>query len=361
MKSKKHKFPFFPLTKFKLLPVFIIIFSIFLVSSRGVKAQIPSRTSMSMSAEEIVCADFSQLAAGESVEGLGTIQPQLNITTSGGNTEVIDEGVAPGAYNSPNGESGIPNNGVGDLAGFADRNRLHDYVFTFAPDVTVDYFSAKMLDFGDFNAPNATEHEVSLVAYDADGNEITNDVLFFTSDGKTTPRDGSAGDLWITGDATTAAPGQPGNYTFTVAGNGIARLEMHYAHNGDGSQDTPSDPYFGMAVLCFQAEQSQPELDPPTAALTQLRPKRPPFIGGKFLVEYACSETAPNLVSATINGYDVVNGQDVNLVVGENESPRIVDDMLIWLFAPDFHFDVVCADDSGNQVSTTVVPEFDVP
>jgi hypothetical protein len=130
---------------------------------------------------------------------------------------------------------------------------------------------------------------------------------------------------------------------------------------GSNLGDSATDPLHGLALLCFVPENDTPELDPPTAELTLIRPKLPPTVGGKFLVEYDCSDTAPNLVSATINGYDVINGQEVSLVVSEDESARIVDDVLIWLFAPEFSFDVTCADDNGNEVSTSVVPEFDVP
>ncbi|MCA9947794.1 MAG: hypothetical protein KC449_30140, partial [Anaerolineales bacterium] len=186
------------------------------------------------------------------------------------------------------------------------------------------------------------------------GDVVATDTLSFTSDGVLVPNEG----LWITGDAS-AAVGQPGNYFFVVEGAGITSLELQFSSDlGEG----PSDTRFGFSILCFQPESDDsPELDPPTAVLNLIRPKTSPEIGGKFLVEYACSETAPNLVSATINGYDVIDGQQVNLVIREEESPRIVDDVLVWLFAPEFSFDVTCADDNGNQVSTTVIPELDIP
>jgi hypothetical protein len=186
---------------------------------------------------------------------------------------------------------------------------------------------------------------------------VDTDILFYTSDTAKNPHTGSAGDLFLTGDASTQ-PGNPGNFTFVVEGNEISRLELEFSNNVASSH---SDSFFGLAVLCFEPEQDAPQLDPPTAELTLIRPKLPPTVGGKFLVEYDCSDTAPNLVSATINGYDVINGQEVSLVVSEDESARIVDDVLIWLFAPEFSFDVTCADDNGNEVSTSVVPEFDVP
>lgn len=303
------------------------------------------------------CANFADLAPGTSVEGLGTVHPALNISTTG-NAVSIREDTEPFAYQAPNVGTPIPNLGVDPFDGFFDETLQHDYSFSFAQDTAVNYFTLKMLDYGDRNEQLATEHNVSLIAYDGDGAIVDVDTLTYTSDSDINPRTGSAGDLFITGDAATQ-PGNPGNYTFVVEGSDIARVELEFSNNVN---DVHSDSYFGLAVLCFEPELPvEPELNPPTADLTLLRSKTAPAIGGKYLVEYACSDTAPNLVSATINGYDVVNGQDVNLVIGEHESARIVDDMLIWLFAPDFSFDVTCADDNGNQVSTTVIPEFETP
>lgn len=305
-----------------------------------------------------VCADFAALEPGSPVEGLGTVHPSLNILTSTGNGVSIEEGVPPSAFGAPN-ASLVQNNGVGDLAGLFDASRVHDYSFEFAPNTYVDYFSLKMLDFGDFNQNGATEHNVTLVGYDENDAIVATHTLSFTSDGKVLPRSGSAGDLYYTGDAITANPGEPGNFTFGVSAARIDRLSLEFSSNV--SEGVPTDPYFALAVLCFDPLNDVSELDPPTAELTLLRPKTSPEVGGKFLVEYACSETAPNLVSADINGYDVASGQEVNLVVRENESARIVDGTLIWLFAPEFSLNVTCADDLGNEVSTSVQPEFVLP
>ncbi|MEZ4593563.1 MAG: hypothetical protein R3D55_20830, partial [Chloroflexota bacterium] len=186
--------------------------------------------------------------------------------------------------------------------------------------------------------------------------------LSYTSSADRLPRSGSAGDLWLTGDAITSSPGQPGNYMFSVAGSEIATLELQFSSNvGVG----PTDPFFAMSVLCFEPEQADPELDPPTASLDLVEPKPAPLIGGKYRVHYACSETAPNLVSATINGYDMNDGQQIRLIVDDNELVRYgtgpwANEVLL-IQAPEFSFDVTCADDSGNQVSTSVIPEFVMP
>lgn len=303
--------------------------------------------------EATECVDFNEVAPGESVEGLGVVNQYLDISSSTGNAVAVAEGVLPGAYGSL---SGV-NYGMGALSGFVDTDKIHEYSFTFAPDVSVNFFTVRMLDYGDLNKILATDHLVTLEAYDSDGFLITSSQLSFKTDPVFNPTSSTAGNLQFTGDAT-AALGNPGNFIFAVGGEDIVRLELKYSTDlGEGA----SDPNHGLAILCFAPNLPEPELDPPTAVLELLRPKQAPEVGGKYLVEYACSETAPNLVSATINGYDVVSGQEVNLVVRENESARVINDLLIWLFAPEFSLDVTCADDSGNEVSTSVMPEFDTP
>ncbi len=299
------------------------------------------------------CVDFNAVAPGNSVEGLGVVNEYLNISSPNGNTVALAENVPPLEYGSPAGG----NYGMGALSGFANADKEHRYTFTFAPDVSVDFFTVRMLDYGDLNLILATEHNVTLEAYDSNDILVSTSQLSFVTDAVPNPTSSSFGNLQITGDATTTL-GNPGNYPFSVAGEDIVRLELKY--NTDLGEEA-SDPNHGLAVLCFVPNLPQSELDPPTAALELLRPKNPPTIGGKFLVEYACSDTAPNLVSATINGYDVVNGQDVVLVVSDKESARIVSDQLVWLFAPEFSMDVTCANDGGMEVSTSIVPEFDIP
>ncbi len=304
--------------------------------------------------EATECVDFNAVAPGSSVEGLGVVNQYLNISSPSGNTIALAEDVPPAAY----GSSGGLNFGMDPLSGFANADKEHRYTFTFAPDVSVDFFTVRMLDYGDLNLIRATDHNVTLEAYDSNGFLVSSSQLAFTTDAVFNPVSSSAGNLQITGDAT-ASIGNPGNYLFAVGGENIVRLELKYSTNlGEGA----SDPNHGLAVLCFEPEgDSGQELDPPTAELTMLRPKTSPEVGGKFLVEYACSETAPNLVSATINGYDVVNGQEVNLVIRDHESARVVGGTLVWLFAPEFNMNVTCADDLGNEVSTDVQPEFILP
>lgn len=304
--------------------------------------------------EGSICADFTQPLVGASVEGLGTIHPDLNISSSTGNAVALQENMDPFAYRSID---AISNYGMGSLGGFSDSSRVHDYSFTFAPNVSVSAFTLRLLDYGDFNPVGATEHSVSLLAYDSSDNLVSSDTLSFTSDGAISSSDA----LWFTGDST-AVVGDPGNYLFTVMGNSITRLELEY---GSNAGNMPTDPLHGLAVLCFVPEDNTVELDPPTASLDLIELKAAPLIGGKYRVHYACSENAPNLVSATINGYDVIDGQQIRLIVDENELVRYgtgpwANEVLL-IQAPEFSFDVTCADDSGNEVSTSVVPEFVIP
>ncbi|HFQ92828.1 MAG TPA: hypothetical protein ENK32_02380, partial [Anaerolineae bacterium] len=171
---------------------------------------------------------------------------RLTLVTTGGVKG--KSGHAAFLYGSPNGSGSVTNGGIDAYGGgFGDINRRHEYSFTFAPGVTVSDFSLRMLDYGDY-FPNAqTSHTITLTAYDADDNVVDSDTLSFTTTGGRLPRGGSAGDLWYTGDAG-AAEGQPGNYVYSVAGNGIARLALSFTADGVSGA---ADPYFAMTDVCF--------------------------------------------------------------------------------------------------------------
>ena len=77
---------------------------------------------------------------------------------------------------------------------------------------------------------------------------VSTDTYSFTSDGNILPRDGSAGDLMFTGEAGTAADGDPGNRLYQVGGGDITRVEMHYQNSGS---TLPSDSHFALGDLCF--------------------------------------------------------------------------------------------------------------
>lgn len=214
--------------------------------------------------ENLTCLDFTNKLAGASVEGAGVLHPSINITSSG-NVVAIHENTLPAAY----GGNGINNGGVGVKGGFSDLNKNHDYTINLAPGATANYFSVRMLDFGDFTPNLETLHQAALLAYDANNNVIASDILQFDSEGANNSHSSIAGDLYITGDAVTATDGQVGNYTFKVYGTDIVRVEIQFSSNlGAGA----SDPNIGFADLCF-VETSPP--NPPTNTPTPTNTSTP--------------------------------------------------------------------------------------
>ena len=246
---------------FLTLSIFIFLITLTTSSSLLNIAHAKEQLQPSLLSSNLSCADFSVLSIGASVEGLGTVHPDLNISTSG-NAVAIGSGQQPKAYSGPNGtnNTNILNVNIDSLyAGFSDIDKQHDYVFTFAPNKSINYLSLNMLDYGDINPNQATQHNVDLVAFNKDGLEVGRDTLAFTSDGQVIPHSGSAGDLWLTGDAFDALPGQPGNFTFGIDAAGITRVELQYSSNlGNGF----TDPNFGLSSLCFSVEEEVPP--PPT-------------------------------------------------------------------------------------------------
>ena len=195
---------------------------------------------------------FESLPPGSPVEGLGMVDPVLAITSvswafgSGcpvGATRVIEEGnlVPFSSYSSASGNNGCLDGirGMGHPA-----NCVLDYDFTFAPGVTVGCFAIKMVDFGDYYPYGGTVHGATLTAYDA-----SNAVV-----GASTVAGGAGVDS-SSGDACLSQAGLPGNFTFSVSGPGITRVELRFG---------PSpDPNVGFDTIAFC------ELTPPTAIPTR--------------------------------------------------------------------------------------------
>ncbi|OJJ23587.1 hypothetical protein BKI52_04285 [marine bacterium AO1-C] len=202
------------------------------------------------------CATYEGLEDKSSVEGLGKVHPMLNITTSKGKARVLYEDgkqtiyTAPNDKNAPNGKT--KNGCIGDGRGFADtdskKNRLHDYVFTFENNAAVKSFSMQMLDFGDYNAAKANVQSAILVGYNANGDVVDTDSLIVT---KT-----SHGNLKLTGDACSAKPGEPGNYTFNLVGDGITKVKVLYYNDGTNTYggNRPSDPNIAIGNICFKMD-----------------------------------------------------------------------------------------------------------
>jgi hypothetical protein len=181
----------------------------------------------------VITADFSAVQNDQSVEGLGVVAPYLNIDAIG-TAKKISEGMLPLAYGAPNGAV-VANNGVAANGGFSDidtKNALgaHRYTFTFTPGVLVSNFSLHMLDYGDFNPTNNTAHLVTMTAYNASNGVVSQQQLDYTSVGNDSPQ---YGNLILTGDAIDAVPGQPGNWTWHVAGSGIIRVVLEFGAGYD--------------------------------------------------------------------------------------------------------------------------------
>lgn len=179
--------------------------------------------------------DFESLPAGTPVEGLGAVHADLAITSlpslspscTPGSARVIEEfnptfpsyGGATGANECLDGTHGF-----GDDPGCA-----LDYEFTFAPGVTVECFSIRMLDFGDLLPYGGLTHAVTLSAF-AGVTLVDQDVLTLI-----------APQAVVTGDACN--PGDPGNHLFVVSGTGITRVTLTF--------DASPDPNVGFDSIQF--------------------------------------------------------------------------------------------------------------
>jgi len=217
------------------------------------------------------CIDFESLTAGSSVEGLGTVDPNINIYSTDATAVVVSQGTNPSAYTAPNYGPiknaclGNPGQYIADgnvsVAGKAfadpDSDSSMGYVFTFSPGVTMSHFSLDMSDFGDWNPSHTDFHEVKMTAYDAANSTVNQTVLSFNSTTATMPRSSPQyGDLYYTGDACNAATGntEPGNWNLEVNGPGIVRVELEYTYG--------LDPNNALDNLCYVPEEPAPVCDP---------------------------------------------------------------------------------------------------
>lgn len=209
--------------------------------------------------------DFGD-AGGAAVKGLATIHPLLAVGATQ-DVQTAVESASPIAYGGN--LNGVPNAvnacigstwsaagffAVGSPPSFSSNSRIHDYVFTFAPGITVSELTLRLADWGDnlpFGACPDNTCGAGIVAYDASDLELDRDELTFTSasaviSGRPTDEFGS---LATAGDACQATAGQPGNVTFTVAAAGIAKVAFAF-HNKPSE-----DPLVGFNGLAFEVEQ----------------------------------------------------------------------------------------------------------
>jgi hypothetical protein len=177
----------------------------------------------------VVTPNFGQVSVGSSVEGLGAVDPRLNIDARG--TAVhVREAMDPAVYGAIVNGTIVYNAGMVTGGGFSDPTTVravqaHQYTFTFAPGVAVSNFSLHMLDYGDYNPTGNSSHVVTMTAYNANGGVVTSQELSYTTVGTISS---VYGDLLVSGDVLTAAPGQPGNWTWNVSGNGIVRVVLDF-------------------------------------------------------------------------------------------------------------------------------------
>jgi hypothetical protein len=186
-------------------------------------------------------SDFTQVAVGSSVEGLGKVAPDLNIKALN-NAIRVDASRQPKVYDAT-GSNGrkIPNGGMDPGGGFSDvqahlNRQAHHYVFTFAPGVTVNDFSLHMQDFGDWNPgidpaakKHPTNHIVLLTGFDAGGVVVAQQTLSYTTPPVEFPTSSDQyGNLQITGDALSAMPGQPGSWAWDITGTGIVKVRLDF-------------------------------------------------------------------------------------------------------------------------------------
>lgn len=113
-----------------------------------------------------------------------------------------------------------------------DTKSAHEYIFTFAPGVTIDEFSVHMLDFGDLNPSLNTQHTVTMTAFDANGplpDAQQPAPLSYTTGAVKYPGPSNIyGNLKVNGDALQAPPGMPGNWTWLVTGQGIVMVKLEF-------------------------------------------------------------------------------------------------------------------------------------
>lgn len=198
--------------------------------------------------QSVFNADFSQVAAGQSVEGLGVVAPDLNIDAKGLAIKIA-QATSPDVYYAPNGPTGIMNGGLVANGGFSDREtrtlrQPHQYTFSFTPGMTITNFSLHMLDYGDWNYPQTTSHYASMTAYNAAGGIVSKHELSFTTNTDAAPRNSNLyGDLYFNGDGASASLGQPGNWIWDVSGNGITRVVLDFG--------TGYDPNLALDLLSY--------------------------------------------------------------------------------------------------------------
>jgi hypothetical protein len=192
---------------------------------------------------------LNQLAPGTPIERYGIFAPFLKINAIG-TAEKIQQETDPFQYRA--GNPAIDNGGLLNGVGFGDTRtrqarQAHHYEFIFGLGITVSQFSVRMLDFGDLNPGQSTNHDVTMMAFNAAGDMISIRDLTYTTEPELLPDNSPQwGNLQLAGDALLAQDGQPGRWTWTITGDQIARVVLHF---GEGH-----DPNIGLDSLSYACQ-----------------------------------------------------------------------------------------------------------
>jgi len=195
-----------------------------------------------------ICIDFEnpELSPGDSVEGLGTLHPLLDIDLSDSETNLvlIQEGDSLNkAYDATTTSSNDTPNGClnGDygMGCVGLKPVVNDtIVFSFADGVTVDYFSFTMLDYGDWTHSGSQAKSISISCSDSGG--------------------------WGSATLISFPSGNPKNYdachssgygiiTYVSNSPGTLKVKIEF-HNG-------VDRGVGFDDICFHVESTEVSLD----------------------------------------------------------------------------------------------------
>jgi hypothetical protein len=194
-------------------------------------------------------APLSQLAAGSNIEMYGVFAPFLKVNAIGTAVK-IETDSDPFQYQA--GNPAIVNGGLLPGGGFGDTRtrqarQAHHYEFIFGLGITVSQFSVRMLDFGDLNPEQSTNHDVTMMAFNAAGDMISIRDLTYTTEPELLPDNSPQwGNLQLAGDALLAQDGQPGKWTWNITGDQIARVVLNF---GEGH-----DPNIGLDSLSYACQ-----------------------------------------------------------------------------------------------------------
>ena len=235
-----------------------------------------------MQAASYVVDDFTQFSAGESIEGMGKVHELLNIQATGQNGEEDAVAVFSGGAQTTDSEfwgltqgdawsyqsndqdaGGNRINGGMNLGGFSvgskDKSRVNSFLFELKEGFLASEFSLLMLDYGDYDAFGAGEHNVYLTAYSGD-QQVSQDSL--SGSGKESG-----------GDATAYSSNSPfGRTNLSVQGEGITSVELTFDYMKNGSTfDKSFDPFLGIDSLSFSAAAAESvDVPEPASALALL-------------------------------------------------------------------------------------------